>query len=386
MRRSRKVLRPRALCSCERIDSTFYAFICNPGCGRAGIGKGSASAAGFWAGGPGDGGHGGGPHCIVAVLLLALAVGLLVVGPRQVLWSKWVWAGVRLALIVGSPNLIYQYSHGWPQLTMGRALAAHNARQVRLMMWPFLFLILGPPLVPIWIAGLVSLIRRPEWRQLRFLAAAFPVLLVLVFVMGAQIYYPFGLLAVLFGVGCVPTETWMAVTWRRNLVAAGVALNAVVSMVIGLPLIPVSVLGSTPVPAINQVVRDSIGWPEYVRQVAQVYAELPPADRPSAVIVASNYGEAGAIRRYGGQYHLPSVYCGQNQLFSMAAPPESATVAVFVGGQVRIARGLFDSSTVVGRLDNGLGVGNEEQGKPIAICRGPINGWAAVWPALRHED
>jgi hypothetical protein len=151
-------------------------------------------------------------------------------------------------------------------------------------------------------------------------------------------------------------------------------------------MVPVSVLGSTPVPAINQLVRDSVGWPVYGRQVAEACETLSPSDRTRAVIVTSNYGEAGAISRYGHQYHLPHVYCGQNQLFYAAAPPESATVVLFVGGQLSDARGLFDSCTSVGRLDNGIGVGNEEQGKPVAICRGPIDGWAAVWPALRHED
>ena len=322
---------------------------------------------------------------LVALLLVALAAGLLLVGPRRVLWSRWVWVAVLLALVVGSPNLIYQYTHGWPQLAMGRALAAHNARQVRFLMWPSLFLIIGLPLVPIWIAGLVSLVRKPEWRQLRFLAAAFPVLLVLVFVMGTQIYYPFGLLAVLFAVGCVPTAAWMAVSWRCNLVVAAVAVNAAVSMVLGLPLIPVSVIGSTPVPAINGVVRDSIGWPVYVSQVAKAYATLPPADRDRAVIVTSNYGEAGAISRYGNQYNLPSVYSGHNQLFYDARPPASATVVVFVG-DVTVARGLFESCTVVGQLDNRLDVRNQEQGEPIAICRSPIGGWLAIWPALKHED
>lgn len=77
-------------------------------------------------------------------------------------------------------------------------------------MWPFLFLLLGPPLVPVWVAGLLGLARRPGWRPIRFLAAAFPVLLALVFLMGAQPYYLYGLVAVLFAVGCVPAQEWIS--------------------------------------------------------------------------------------------------------------------------------------------------------------------------------
>jgi hypothetical protein len=324
---------------------------------------------------------------LVAVLLAAVAAGLALVGPRRTLWSPWVLAAAGLALAIGSPNLIYQATHDWPQLRMGRALAENNAGEVRIMMWPFLLLMLGPPMVPIWLAGLVGLVRRPEWRPVRFLAAAFPVLLGLVFLMGAQFYYPFGLLAVLFAAGCVPAAEWVRhVPWRKALIGAAVALNAAVTAVIGLPVIPASALGDTPVPAVNQIAQDSVGWPTYVRQIAQAHAALPPADRSRAVIVTSNYGEAGAAERYGSRYGLPPAYSGQNHLYYRGRPPDSATVVIMVGGQLRTARAHFASCLPAGRLDNGLDVDNEEQGEAIAICRDPIGGWNAVWPALRHLD
>jgi 4-amino-4-deoxy-L-arabinose transferase-like glycosyltransferase len=322
---------------------------------------------------------------LVAVLLVALGAGLAFVGPRRLLWSKWVIGGIALALVIGSPNLIYQATHHWPQLSMGRALSDNNAGSVRIIMWPFLLIILGPPLVPIWIAGIVRLVRAPEWRPVRFVAAAFPVLLVLVFAMGSQFYYPFGLLAVLFAAGCVPAARWM-VRWRRDFVVAGVALNAAVSLVLGLPLVPLSALGSTPVPGINQVAQDSVGWPVYVRQIAAVFTSLPAVARTRVAIVASNYGEAGAIERYGPHYRLPRVYSGQNQLWYDARPPATATSVIFVGGQFDDMRSLFRSCAVVARLDNEVGVDNEEQGEPIAVCRNPIGGWATVWPDVRHED
>jgi hypothetical protein len=322
---------------------------------------------------------------LVAVLLVALGAGLALVGPRRLLWSKWVIGGIALALVIGSPNLIYQATHHWPQLSMGRALSDNNAGSVRIIMWPFLLIILGPPLVPIWIAGIVRLVRAPEWRPVRFVAAAFPVLLVLVFAMGSQFYYPFGLLAVLFAAGCVPAARWM-VRWRRDFVVAGVALNAAVSLVLGLPLVPLSALGSTPVPGINQVAQDSVGWPVYVRQIAAVFTSLPAVARTRVAIVASNYGEAGAIERYGPHYRLPRVYSGQNQLWYDARPPATATSVIFVGGQFDDMRSLFRSCAVVARLDNEVGVDNEEQGEPIAVCRNPIGGWATVWPDVRHED
>lgn len=324
---------------------------------------------------------------LVAMLLVALAAGVALVGPRRLLGSPWVLGSAVLALIVGSPNLIYQATHRWPELTMGRALSAENAGDVHALMWPFLFLLLGPPLTAIWVAGLVSLWRRPAWRPVRFVAVAFPVLLVLVYVAGSQFYYPYGLLAVLYAAGCVPTGELISrsAPWRA-LTVAGVALNAVICSLLALPLVPLSALGSTPIPAINQTARDTVGWPTYVQQIADVYDAMPPRQAVGAVIVASNYGEDGAVDRYGPTLGLPRAYSAHNQLYFQARPPADTTVVIFVGGELQTARTQFANCTVKAHLDNGVDVVNEEEGEPIALCTGPRSDWARVWAALQHND
>jgi hypothetical protein len=58
---------------------------------------------------------------------------------------------------------------------------------------------------------------------------------------------------------------------------------------------------------------------------------------------------------------------------------------VFVGGQYDYARGLF-TCRVVGRLDNGVDVDNEEQGLPVAVCTDPRLSWPQLWERLHHLD
>ncbi|MEV6342404.1 glycosyltransferase family 39 protein [Actinoplanes sp. NPDC051851] len=50
---------------------------------------------------------------LVVLLLLCLAAGLLIAGPRRVLRSPWLWGGVAIALVGGLPNLIYQVANGF---------------------------------------------------------------------------------------------------------------------------------------------------------------------------------------------------------------------------------------------------------------------------------
>ena len=323
---------------------------------------------------------------LIALLVASLAVGLAVVGPRRLPW-RWVLSGLAIAAVLALPTVVYQATNGLPQVEMGQRLSAKNGPQNRALMGPFLLLLLGPGLVPVWVAGLVALVRRPEWRRARFVAVAFGALLVLSFVAAGQVYYPLGLLAVVYAAGCVPVAGWLAgVAWRRRLFVGVVTVNALVSAVISLPLVPVSAVGSTPVPSINQAARDQVGWPTYAGQVAAVYAALPTDQRTDAIVVTTNYGQAGAIARYGPALGLPVPLSGQNELFHQARPPGSRAVAVVVGRGALMVAATNATCATVARLDNGVGVTNEEQGQPVAVCRDARRAWDVVWPQFRHLD
>ncbi len=325
---------------------------------------------------------------LIGGLVVSLAVGLLAVGPRRLLTSKWVLCSALLALAIGAPNLVYQATHHWPQLTMGRALARHNGGETRPLVVPFQVLLLGPPLAPVWIAGIITLLRRPQWRPIRFLAVGFIALVVLTEVIGAQFYYPFGLLAVMYAIGCVPAADFLrrARPWWLRATVALFAVNAVVSALIALPVLPASVLADTPIPGINQTSGDQVGWPAYVRQIATVYRGVPSDQRGHTVLVASNYGEAGALARYGKALHLPQVYSGQNELYFDARPPDSARTVVVIGGALAVARREFGTCQVKAHLDSGTGVDNEEQGEPVAVCSDPRGPWRQLWPYFQHYD
>jgi hypothetical protein len=320
---------------------------------------------------------------LVVLLLLMLAAGLLLVGPRKVLLSPWVYAGMGIALVVGLPNLVYQVVNDFPQLDMAAALARDKGEDARITMLPLQLVMLGVPYVPIWIAGLVTLLRDRRLRPIRALAVTYPLMIVLLLVIAGQPYYTLGLLLAIYAIGCAPVERWLTGMSRRVLVGAAVVANIAISAIIALPIVPAADLGDTVIPEINQGTRDQIGWQTYVRQVADVYAALPPEDQARAVIVTGNYGEAGAIERYGRASKLPKVYSGQNELYHYGPPPEDKTVAVLVLQEADPGP-RFNSCTREARLDNGLGVDNEEQVADVWVCRGPSPSWSQLWPRFQH--
>jgi hypothetical protein len=270
---------------------------------------------------------------------------------------------------------------------MAGALTQDNGAANRVLFVPFLLIMLGPVLVPVWVTGLVSLLTRPVWRPVRFFGIAFLVALLLTLLTGGSPYYVLGLLAVIYAAGCVRVSEWLATSLRRRWLAlGGIGLNAVVATLVGLPIIPISSVGSTLVPAVNQGARETVGWPEYVGQVARAYEILSPSERAGAVVVTTNYGEAGAVARYGPALGLPAVVSGHNELADATRPPAGRMPVVVVGrGALQVAS-RNASCTEVSRLDNRRGVDNEEQGQPVAICRQPRESWLAVWPQFRHLD
>lgn len=317
---------------------------------------------------------------LIVLLLVSLAAGLLEVRSPGGLRSTWLWLGAALALVVGAPNLVYQALNGWPQLEMAAAIRDGDGAENRILLLPFQFLLLGLFLVPVWFAGIWALVRRPEWRPVRALVIAYPVLLVIVLVSGGQFYYPMGLVVVFYAAGCVPVAAWAKARGRRGLLVAGVALNGAVSAVVALPLIPVDAVGDTPIPDMNNSVPDQVGWQAYTDQVEAVAATVPEA----GAVITANYGEAGALDRYGED--LPPVFSGHNELHAYGPPPADTDVVITVGLDLDDVLPYFDSCVRAAELDNGVGVDNEEQGALVAVCRGPGLDWDRMWPDFRHYN
>jgi hypothetical protein len=314
----------------------------------------------------------------------ALGIGILALGPRRSLRTPWLAAGAAAGLLLALPNLLYQATHDWPQLAMGRALSDNNAADVRSQLPRLLLVMLGPPLVLVWGTGLVWLLRGPRRTTVGYLAVACVLLIAFTYASGAQPHYPAHLLSVAYAAGCVPVARWLG-RRRWAAVTAGVlvAVNAAVSVVLAVPVVPVGTVGSTPVADIGPLVADQVGWPRYVAQVAAAYRSAP--GHPTQV-VTSNYGEAGALARYGKPLGLPRPLSGQNALADVARPPDGTRTVLVVGYQLQSVRDLFASCRVLTRLDNGVGVDTEEQGAPVAVCTGPRLPWDRLWPRFHHLD
>lgn len=314
---------------------------------------------------------------LVVILMIGIAAGLALLGPRRWFTSGWLWGGVAIAGVLAVPSAVYQATHGWPQLAMGAALSSGNSGEVRIMMWPMLVLLVGPVLAVFWAVAVVGLFRRPEWKPLRFLVVVFGVVVLFVFIGGTQFYYTAGVLGALVAIGAAGVAEWAHSRWRQIVICLLLGANALGCAVSALPLLPEQAFGASGLAAVNSAAGDQVGWERYAQQVRQAAVSVD-AD----VIIASNYGEAGALDRFGSG-GVP-VVSGHNALWDLGGPADDADTVVIVGGQARSAQQWFGSCEVAGELDNGVNVDNEEQGMPVLVCTDPLGPWPQLWDRFRH--
>jgi 4-amino-4-deoxy-L-arabinose transferase-like glycosyltransferase len=324
----------------------------------------------------------------IAFLAVSLGAGFLVTDARGLLRSRWLLIGCLLAAVLAVPDVAWQAAHGWPNLAVFRALqeqASHN----RATYWPAQVLFTGLALTPVWLAGLVWSLKARQARIARPVAIGCAIAITLQFVLGGKPYYPGGAYAFLLAAGCVPLERWLAA--RRPLgrirpagAAAGVMVaSAAVLLPVALPVLPAAALRAVPLQKINYDLAESIGWPRQVLLVARAYAELPSRLRTRATVLAGNYGEAGALDRYGAGYGLPQAYSGANSFWLWGPPPPADTVAIAVNVDPALLHREFAKVRLIATFRNGLGVSDDEQGAQIFLATGRKAPWAEAWPAFR---
>jgi hypothetical protein len=320
-----------------------------------------------------------------AFLAVALVAGLVLSGPRRTLREPWLWCGAGIAIAVWAPWLVWQAGHGWPQLAVSKAIAAGGSASSApwWQLVPFQALMSGPLLAPVWIAGLTRLFRDRDLRDVRFLGWTWVVLAVVFMTTGGKPYYLAGLLPALHAAGAAPVLGWLdrgRSRLRHWMLGTAVVFSAIVGCVIALPVLPARLAG--PVVAVNPDVGETIGWPELAAGVAGVVGSERHGGTP--VILTANYGEAGAIDRYGASLGLPRAFSGHNAYGQWGPPPEAATPVVAVGFTVQTASEFLHDCRIAARIVNWAGIDNDEDGRLILVCGGPKGSWTTIWPELEH--
>jgi hypothetical protein len=232
-----------------------------------------------------------------------------------------------VALLIWSPNLIWQIQNGMPFFDHMRVLAQTQLSNINPLIFLLVQLLMNLYAAPIWIAGLLYLIFSKQVRPFQFLGWMYLALLLSMLLLSGKVYYLAPAYPMLIAAGAVAIEYFI---WRINWHWLKVAFFILIilgnaSLIpVGIPVLSVDntikyfeftskYLGtgealrweSGQLRELPQDYADMLGWEQMVTSVAKTYHSLPDSLHADCAIYATNYGEAGAIDYYGSNYNLP---------------------------------------------------------------------------------
>ena len=323
---------------------------------------------------------------LLALLLIGLTLGILVSAHRSVLRTRWPWLAAGLAAVIWAPNLIWQATHGWPQLAMASALHQQNTSPGNYAAGvPAQFVYLGLLVAPLVVAGFIRLWRTPELRFIA-VAATLVVVYVLAWIPGKP-YYSDGMAPAVLAAGAVAAERWAARGTRprvRRWVLIAPPLVGLALILPGLlPVVPIGDVHDLPASEQRGTLGDTIGWPQLDRAVAAQDAALVRAGRPPTSIFTGYYGEAATLDVLGAADHLPPVLSGHNAywMWGPGTASDRTVLAVDALGQLRP---YFASCRLLATHNPPYHVRNDWTGLQIGVCTGPVASWRTLWPHLKH--
>jgi hypothetical protein len=299
----------------------------------------------------------------LAVVLVLLVAGFLV-WRRDVLQPRGLALAAGVAALLLVPNLVWEARHGWISIHWFLHPPGSATDESRPQYVANVLLLTHLVAVPVAAAGVALLWRRRALRPFAFTVVG-TVLAYLV--LGGKSYY--ALPAVLFALaaGAVPLDGWLTPR-RLRLVGVVYVLFLLALLPVGVPVLPLRTADRLGVVKARSDYQDEVGW----HRLAQ---DAERHSRGADVVVASNYGEAGALELFGRS--LPPV-ASRHVTFRYWRPRVEGRSALLVGftrSQARFCRGY----RVVGRIR--MPVENEERGLPFARCT--LDGTLAmVWPRI----
>ena len=241
----------------------------------------------------------------VVFFAIALVLGLLFTPYRRVLFDRWFAAGIAAAVLIGLPNVVWQATHQFPMIELLRN--GHDNKNVHASPIVYIvqqLLITNLVLWPVWVIGLIALLRNA---RVRFLGYAYLGLMVMMLVLGAKDYYPADIYPILLAAGAVAISRWVRRPVWRAAMAAVIAAGGLIFTPFTLPVlsehamaaydarvestlgIHKSVLqnerGATA--TLPNDFADMHGWPELAQQVARCTTACSPQRRVRAFLRAT---------------------------------------------------------------------------------------------------
>jgi hypothetical protein len=338
----------------------------------------------------------------IAFLAMGLFPALALTPTRSIFKNKHFYFAFLIALILVTPNLVWQWQNGWPVLTHMRLLSNYqlvNNSRIGFLIEQLLFFY---PALFIWVTGLICLLVWDRYKDFRWVFWTYIFSIAIFTFFQAKAYYAIGLYPILIAFGAIRIADFFEKGWKRNLKPAlllippGLFLPA-------LPLIhpyysperiqenppAYSLLGLNrwedgeehPIP---QDFADMLGWSELAHLVDSAYHMMPKEGR--TLIICSNYGQAGAINYYSKIPELEALTMNADYLYWFDLDEKvDHLILVWEKGEQITDRELdfFEEYQEIGKITHPLA---REKGTTVHFLRGAKADINAILKAEVEEE
>ncbi|MGC1105330.1 MAG: glycosyltransferase family 39 protein [Candidatus Acidiferrales bacterium] len=333
----------------------------------------------------------------------AIFLAVVLTDLRREFFKPWIWLGGLIGLLIFLPNLVWQIHRNFPTVQ-----DLENVRRTgkNVVLNPLAFIVqqirMEQPILAIfWITGLVSFL----WgsgKKFRVLGVAFLIFFATLLILHGKDYYVAPIYPMLFAGGAVATEAWLrrrnwasARLWPKFAIVIAVVLLGGILVPLFTPMLsPGKYLAYQQALNIRftkteihqagvlpQFFGDQFGWPEMVRQVADIYNSLPSDERAQTGIFTGNYGEAGAINLFGPQYGLPRAFSRHQNYWYWGPPPVAYKNLIVLEWSREDVQDNCTSWQAFSHYDR---FGMAEENTPIYLCRGAKFDLQKIWWHYHH--
>ncbi|MET0396423.1 MAG: glycosyltransferase family 39 protein [Longimicrobiaceae bacterium] len=364
--------------------------LCRTGSPRAWIGLGAACGLGLLT--------------KFSILFFGLAVLLAVLATphRRALRTPWPWAALLTALLLGAPSIVGQLRLGFPVAGQMSDLQETQLAHVGPAEFVLGQLLLGPAF-GLALLGAGALLAARALRPFRLVGWSCVVAFAILLLLRGKPYYLGPVYPALFAAGAArleplggraagPAARWGAVAlvlgYGLLVLPMGVPVLAPARMAAYTARLGADEANRTNTGAVERLPQDyadMLGWPEQAAAVARVYHALPPAERARAVVLAGNYGEAGALDFHGARLGLPPAVSAAGSYWFFGPGELPGEVVVAVGVPEEDLRRAFRAVRPAARVASPWSV-EEERDVAVLVAEGPQRTLQEVWSELAGRN
>ena len=259
----------------------------------------------------------------IAFLIMGLIPALLLTEHRRVFVNKHLYMAAGLAILLISPNLVWQYQNHFPVVRHMKELADTqlvNVNRSDFLKEQLMFFLSALFVI---IAAFVAFVKYSPFKKYRVIGWSYLFTVLLFIWFRAKGYYAIGLYPILLAFGAVYLEK-LTVGGRVKYLRP---VTIIMPILLFYPMLRIAFPNRRPEEirqkakmyedfgllrwedgknhALPQDFADMLGWKELARKVDSAYASIP--EKEHTLIFCDNYGQAGAINYYSSHPNIGAV-------------------------------------------------------------------------------